>query len=73
MRKTQILLLSLLSMLLIVSSCKKDDPINETDVLIKYVEANIPVKTLQSYIDADGVEDLILTQAAYIIDIRSAA
>ena len=79
MRKTKILLLSVLSLLIIVSSCKKDDPVNESQVLVDYVEANFTLSTLPSYIHAAsinggvGLGDLLLTSDPYVIDIRSAA
>jgi rhodanese-related sulfurtransferase len=79
MRKTKILFLSIFSMLIILSSCKKDDPINEAKVLADYVEANFNVATLPAYIHASsinggvGLADLLLTSDPYVIDIRSAA
>lgn len=79
MRKTKIILFSVLSMLIIVSSCKKDDPVNEAQVLVDYVEATYSVATLPAYIHASsinggvGLVDLLLTSDPYVIDIRSAA
>lgn len=72
MRKTKILLLSVLSLLLVVSSCKKDDPVVEADELISYLESVITPKTLPSYITASDLDAAILASDPYIIDIRSA-
>ena len=73
MNKSKILFLSILSMLIIVSSCKKEDPVNEAEVLVKYIEASITPKTIPSYITAAALSDAILTNSVYMIDIRSAA
>jgi len=76
MKKTKILLFSVLSMLIIVSSCKKDDPvdpINEAEVLVNYVEANFSPGTLPGYITKEQLADAMLAGDPYIIDIRSAA
>jgi rhodanese-related sulfurtransferase len=73
MKKTKILFLSVLSMLIIVSSCKKDDPdpINEAQVLVDYVEANFSPTTIPAYITNSGLAEAILAGDPYIIDIRS--
>jgi rhodanese-related sulfurtransferase len=73
MRKTRILFLSVLLSLVIVSSCKKDDPVNETEVLLDYVEAMVTPATLPGYITAADLNSANLLDQAYIIDIRSAA
>ena len=73
MRKSKILLLSILGLLIITSSCKKDDPINEAEVLIHHIEASITPKTIPSYITAAALQDAMLTGGVYMIDIRSAA
>jgi rhodanese-related sulfurtransferase len=79
MRKTRILLFSVLSMFIIVSSCKKEDPVNEAKVLANYVEDNFDIATLPAYIHTSsfnggvGLADLLLTSDPYVIDIRSAA
>jgi len=60
-------------MLIIVSSCKKDDPINEAEVLVKHIEASITPKTLPAYITASALSDAIVAGTdQLIIDIRSA-
>jgi rhodanese-related sulfurtransferase len=83
MTKSKFLMLSILTMFLFISSCKKDeDPvvINESEVLATYLEStNSPsgkdyVNTdLPSMINASDVNSLNLTGQVYIIDIRSAA
>ena len=74
MTKTKILLLSVLSMLILVSSCKKDeDPIIEAEELVNYIETSITPKTLAAYITASELDDKITAQTnMLIIDIRSA-
>ena len=85
MNKTKILLFSVLSMLVIMSSCKKDDPVevNEAEVLIDYLEsnANTNIATLPSYVTVPSavtkagltpiLNDLMNT-GVYIIDVRGA-
>lgn len=84
MFKTKFLMLSILALTIMVSSCKKDeDPpvaINESEVLATYLEStNSPsgkdyVNTeMPSMITATDVNTLNLTGQVYIIDIRSAA
>lgn len=78
MKKTKLLLLSLLSVLVILSSCKKDDPKPEFDAaeaLVEAVEAVQTPATVKSYISAGDLYDLILSPSddPYMIDIRSSA
>ena len=70
MRQTRILLLALFALVLI-SGCKKDDdPINEAQVLVDYVESTVPVATLPSYITKEDLSDAVAAGTVYIIDIR---
>ncbi len=74
MTKTKILFLSVLSMLIIVSSCKKDDPGPSFDAAEALVEAVEDAKTpaeLTGYISSAALATEILTASPYIIDIRS--
>ncbi len=76
MNKTKILLFSVLSMLIIVSSCKKDDPvvIDEFEELIAEVESGVSVASLPNYITAEQLKtNNTVSQTSYIIDIRGAA
>jgi rhodanese-related sulfurtransferase len=84
MFKTKFLMLSILALTIMVSSCKKDeDPpaaINESEVLATYLEStNSPLgkdyvnTDMPSMITATDVNSLNLTGQVYIIDIRSAA
>lgn len=84
MFKTKFLMLSILALTIMVSSCKKDeDPpaaINESEVLATYLEStNSPsgkdyVNTdMPSIMGATEVKTLNETGQVYIIDIRSAA
>jgi len=76
MNKTKILLFSVLSMLIIVSSCKKDDPvvIDEFEELIAEVESGVSVALLPNYITAEQLKtNNTVSQTSYIIDIRGAA
>jgi len=74
MKKTKILLISMLSMLVVVSSCKKEDPIVEFDELISTVEAGIGIANITNYITAEGVKTAnTASQTSYIIDIRGAS
>lgn len=74
MRKTRFLFLSVIFALIIVSSCKKDDPVVEADELVNYVESVVTVGSLQSYITAENLLTLInAQQSPYIIDIRGAS
>ena len=64
-------------MLVIISSCKKDDPdpvVIEAEVLADYLEAGaITPKTIAHYITAQELEDGILDGDVYMIDIRGSA
>lgn len=74
MKKTKILLLSILSVLIIFSSCKKDDPIVEIDELIDQVESVVAIASLPGYITAADLKTAnTVSQTSYIIDIRAAA
>ena len=73
MRKTRFLFLSVIFALIIVSSCKKEEQVVESDELINYVESVVDIGNLQSYITAENLLTLInAQQAPYIIDIRGA-
>ena len=64
----------MLSMLIVVSSCKKEDPIVEFDELISTVEAGIGIASITNYITAEGVKTAnTVSETSYIIDIRAAA
>lgn len=73
MKKTKFFFYSVIFSLLIVSSCTKEDPVVESDVLVNYVESVVSVGSLPSYISA---QDLLTAinggNAPYIIDIRQA-
>lgn len=84
MTKSKILMLSILTMFLFLSSCKKDEDtpqqINESEVLATYLEStNSP--SMKDYVNTDmpsimgatEVKTLNETGQVYIIDIRSAA
>ena len=59
--------------LIIVSSCKKENPVVEADELVAHVESVISIGSLPSYITAENLLTLInAQQAPYIIDIRGA-
>jgi len=74
MRKTKFLFLSVILALIVVSSCKKEDPVVESEELVSYVESVVDVGSLQSYITAQELLTLINGgNAPYIIDIRSSA
>jgi rhodanese-related sulfurtransferase len=73
-------MLSILCITLLLSSCKKDDPINEAQVLVEYLEsANSPL--MKDYVSTDmpaimtatDVNNLNQTGQVYIMDIRAAA
>ncbi len=73
MRKTKFLFLSVILALVVVSSCKKDDPVVESEELVSYVESVVDVGSLPSYISAPDLLALINGGSApYIIDIRQA-
>jgi len=72
MRKTRFLFLSVIFALIIVSSCKKEDPVVEAEELVNYVESVVDVGSLASYITAENLLTLInAQQAPLIIDIRA--
>ncbi len=79
-KKTAILWSILFASLLIFSCTKDPDPVNEADVLVKYLEsADSPLhkdfvnSDLPTIIAADEVKTLNETNQVYIIDIRTAA
>jgi len=80
MKKMRILLLAILAVTLMVTSCKKDEVVNESLVLAEYLEsANSPL--MKDYVNTDmptiiaasEVKTLNETGQVYIIDVRSAA
>jgi len=81
MTKIKYLLLSLLFVTFLITSCSDDDdPINESQVLAEYLEsANSPLgkdyvnTDMPSIMPASEVKTLNETDQVYIIDIRSAA
>ncbi len=74
MRKTKFLFLSVILALIVVSSCKKDDPVVESEELVNYAESVVNVGSLQSYISAQDLLTLINGgNSPYIIDIRSSS
>lgn len=82
MRNFKLLTISFLFIVLVFTSCKKDPPaveIDESKVLIEYLEsANSPGAdytntNAPSIISASDLNALVLTDAAYVIDIRAAA
>lgn len=73
------LMLSILCVTLLLSSCKKDDPINEAQVLVEYLEsADSPLMKdyvstdMPAIITAQDVNTLNQTGQVYIMDIRAA-
>ncbi|MEE4116469.1 MAG: rhodanese-like domain-containing protein [Marinilabiliaceae bacterium] len=73
MRKSKILLFSVLGVLIMVSSCKKDDPVVQAEELVKYIETSITPATIPAYITASDLDDKITAQTnMLIVDIRSA-
>lgn len=80
MKKMRILMLCILAVTLTVTSCKKDEVVNESLVLAEYLEsADSPL--MKDYVNTDmpsimaasEVKSLNETGQVYIIDIRSAA
>jgi len=72
MKTTKFLLLSLFLSLLIVSSCKKEDSVVESEVLIDYLETTVnPVNFMPSIISAADLQSANVLGQVYIIDIRS--
>lgn len=80
MKRMRILMLSILAVTLLVTSCKKDEVVNESQVLVEYLEsASSPLMKdyvntdMPSIIAASEVKTLNETGQAYIVDIRTAA
>ncbi len=74
MRKTRLLFFSVIFALMIVSSCTKEDPVIESQVLIEHLESTVsPVSFMPSIITAADLQSANVTGSAYIIDIRAAA
>jgi len=80
MKKMRILMLCILAVTLSVTSCKKDEAVNESQVLAEYLEsANSPL--MKDYVNTDmpsimaasEVKSLNETGQVYIMDIRTAA
>lgn len=72
MRKSKILLFSVLGVLIMVSSCKKDDPVVQAEELVKYIETSITPATIPAYIVASDLDDKISAETdMLIVDIRS--
>ena len=76
----KLLMLSILCVTLLFSSCTKDDPINEAQVLVEYLESpDSPLMKdyvstdMPAIITASDVNTLNQTGQVYIMDIRSAA
>lgn len=74
MRKTRFIFLSALFAMIIVSSCKKEDPVVEADLLSQEVESVVAISNLPAYITAtDLYSKITAQQAPYMFDIRAAA
>jgi rhodanese-related sulfurtransferase len=80
MKKFRLLFIGVLAVAMIATSCKKDEAINESQVLAEYLEStNSPLmkdyvnSDMPSIIAASEVKSLNETGQIYIIDIRSAA
>ncbi len=74
MRKTRFIFLSALFALIVVSSCKKEEPIVEARVLIDHLESTIdPISFMPSIITAADLQSANVLDQVYIIDIRAAA
>ncbi len=74
MKNTRLLFLSVIFALMIVSSCTKEDPVVESDVLVNHVESIIDVGSLNSLITAQALKEKnTASQTSYIIDVRAAA
>lgn len=73
MKKNRFLFLSVLFSLIIASSCEKDDQgvINESKVLVEYLETTITPATLPAYIVASDLHAANVIGTAYIIDVRA--
>ena len=72
MKKTKFLLLGVLFSMIILSSCEKDDPvvINESKILVEYLETTITPATLPAYIVASDLQAANVLGTVYIIDVR---
>lgn len=74
MKRTRFIFYSVIFSLIIVSSCTKEEPVVEADVLVDHVESLVSVGTLPSYINATDLLTAINGGTApYIIDIRQAS
>jgi rhodanese-related sulfurtransferase len=80
MKKMRILMLGILAVTLMVTSCTKEEAVNESQVLVEYLESpesplmkdfvNTDMPTIMA---ASEVKTMNETNQVYIIDIRSAA
>lgn len=80
MKRMRILMLSILAVTLLVTSCKKEEVVNESLVLAEYLEsANSPLMKdfvntdMPTIMAASEVKTLNETNQVYIVDIRTAA
>lgn len=74
MKKTRLLFFSVIFALMIVSSCTKEDPVIESQVLIEHLESTVsPVSFMPAIITAADLQAANVTGSVYIIDIRAAA
>jgi len=80
MKKMRILMLGILAVTLMVTSCKKEEEVNESLVLAEYLEsANSPLmkdyvnSDMPSIMPASEVKTLNETGQVYIMDVRAAA
>lgn len=79
MRKINVWMLAILSVSLILVSCnKEEEPLNEAQVLVEYLESvDSPLgkyyvnNTMPAITSATDVKTMMATNAVYIIDIRS--
>lgn len=80
MKKMRFLALGILAVALVFASCKKEEVVNESQVLVEYLEsANSPL--MKDYVNTDmpsimaasEVKTLNETGQVYIIDVRAAA
>jgi rhodanese-related sulfurtransferase len=76
----KLLMLSILCVSMLMTSCKKDEPVNEAQVLVEYLEsADSPLMKdyvstdMPAIIAASEVKTLNETGQVYIMDIRAAA
>ncbi|HKL66299.1 MAG TPA: rhodanese-like domain-containing protein [Bacteroidales bacterium] len=73
MRKTRFIFLSVILALIIASSCKKEDPIVEAQVLVDHLESTIdPISYMPTIITAADLQSSNALDKVYIIDIRAA-